>query len=310
MKKTKKKLLGILGLVLVAAMTLIASATPSPEAMATSSVTSTIRVIVYDQFPAVSITSPSDLSVTVNKDLTVGFLYENVRYVDLYLDYVDEDGEDVSVLAGTFSPDPADLDPTLHIASGNAEITVDLNNFGGYNDYIVTLKARGVETYDEDLIEIIYSPYNITETGSAENKDPITTVDYNEDVRQFYITAFDKDGSALFSAPISYTPETSGIDSKEFTLPFASYGATTGKYRIVLSGIDTSGRSIDPVVIEINYVAPPAPDAPDTGAFKGDLNITKEDFLVTGLIVFAAATGLAFYILTHKKEQRKVRRRR
>ncbi|MBQ1528451.1 hypothetical protein IIZ77_02265, partial [Candidatus Saccharibacteria bacterium] len=97
MQKSKKKLLGLLGLGFVAAMTVFAYLLPANGAYAegaSDSHTDTIRVTVYDRFPAIRIDSPETDYITTSPELEVTFTYENAQYVDFTISYneLDEDG--------------------------------------------------------------------------------------------------------------------------------------------------------------------------------------------------------------------------
>ena len=79
MKKTKKRVLGLLGLGLVAVTTIFAASLPGPEAAAveTNSVTDTIVVRVVGKDPLLEITSDQDGKELVQQTQIFSFDYYN-----------------------------------------------------------------------------------------------------------------------------------------------------------------------------------------------------------------------------------------
>ena len=97
MQKTRKKLVGLVCLALVALMTIVAYFMPTPASATGDSHTDVIRVTVYDQYPSVVITSPETDSIGVSEELEVKFSYENANHVEFVLSYakVDDEGNPI-----------------------------------------------------------------------------------------------------------------------------------------------------------------------------------------------------------------------
>lgn len=318
MKKTKKKLIGAIGLVIVAIMVVAASFVPSPNAEAaetdpaTSSVTTTIQVIVHDKYPAAHITSPRDGSTVTEGMLPINVDYENIENLKFYLDYIDEFGDPIHVEVASFVPDLEDLDPVLHIASGNTTIgPIDLNMYNGYGDYTLTVEARGSAAYYEDIISFRYSTLSLTEVGKAENNDPIVNLEYNAEAYKTKIQVYDAAGNALFTEPIEYIADPEGeAGNKDFTLPFESYGAIKGNYTVVAISYDADDVENGMAILNISYAPVEPPYTPNTGILTGNLNISSEDYLITMLIVFACLVAGSIYFITRNKTIQKRSRRR
>ncbi len=132
MQKNKKKLLGLLGLAFVAAMTVFAYLLPANDAYAegaSDSHTEVIRVVVYDQYPSIKFTSPVDGYVQANPLFDFQFDYENSSYVDVTLIYDATDEETGEVIQKElplkrFEPD--ELDPSFNYASGSQLYSINL----------------------------------------------------------------------------------------------------------------------------------------------------------------------------------------
>ena len=105
MKKTRKKVLGFLGLSVVVVMLGIALAIPNQRATATSTVTDTIQVRVVGSVPAVSISGIVDNAVYVNPERPFQVSYENVNTVTVSLKYTDLDGNTTDKILDEFVAD-------------------------------------------------------------------------------------------------------------------------------------------------------------------------------------------------------------
>lgn len=335
MQNARKKFLGLLGLAFVIAMTVFAYFLPANGAYAegaSDSHTDTIRVTVYDRFPAVKITNPETGAIDVSPVVEVSFDYENSTYVEFYLSYEDENGDTQTVQLPTFNPDPSRLDPVFNFDSDSNTITFSLNDYLlSYNKYALQAKSISPIGYDEDFIEFYYTPVNVIQTGSADTtNNPIVDVYYDDGVAKIELMAVDKNGNPIFDEPvvIYVEPDSETGDyiagAKTITLPFNEYGLATGDYDLIATAYSatvTPGE-IDPDSGEqgedtidyaeiaspydtfvINYVQPPAPDVPNTGGkLLGDLNIAKSDFAITGIIAFIGITMVAMTILSRRKK--------
>lgn len=316
--KINKKLLTIICSFLAIAGIVVSAAVPAvaEETQSSSSVTDIIRVIVYDKYPAVNIVSPLNESITTNPLIQFGVDYENINHIDFILHYTDADGELHDDVVDTFTPDPSTVDPDLGIFVGAGTATsreIDLRDYNGYGTYVLTARIKGVNEYDEDEIEFSFYPFNMEKVGTDENGDPIVKVSYSPEVANFELQVYnDSDGKrAILDEPIAYevdTEDTTG--SREFILPFASYGLATGTYYIVATGVNIDEEDLGPIMRPLDYVAPAAPDVPKTGFFSGKLNIAKEDYLITSIIAFIIAIVCATIVLIHQKEQKRRSSRR
>ena len=124
----KKKFLGLLCLALVALMTVVAYLIPNDAQAADDSVTQTIRVVVYSQYPTISFTSPEADDINISPKIDVEFSYGSTEYVDFTLSYVDKTtGETVEIPLPRFNPE--ELDSSFHYASGVDGFTLDLASF-------------------------------------------------------------------------------------------------------------------------------------------------------------------------------------
>ena len=326
MKKPNKPLLGFLGLIVVAIMTIVAYFIPTNEAAATDStvMSDSIKVVVYDQFPGIVINSPADDSVT-NSNLTVDVFYENIDYIDFIASYVGEDGNTVEIPLKRFTP--TDLDPEFNIASGDETITIDLSEIDlPYNTYTLTTVGHSPIGYDEDAIEITYVPVVPSEDAETDdNGDPVIIVDYDKGTEKLEIMAYDEDGNPIFSEPVVFeNPYPYDAGSRKITLPFSSYGIKSGNYSIQITAykhiqaVDEDGNPLydedgNPImilapidspamIISLAYQAPEAPAIPNTGRLLQTFSTTKSDYLITVTIVMVFAVIWAIFVMNKRKK--------
>ena len=313
MNKAKKKFLGCVGLFLVAAMTAVAASIPTPVGAVSDSVTDTITVIVHNRYPAAAFSNVVNNQFVSDPINDIYVRYDNASRVQLKLGYYNE----YEVLQETIVGDyiPTDLDPTLGIASGEVKFNINLNNFGGYNKYTLTAIVSGSGAYDEDIVSIYYSAVSPTFVKLAENGDPIINVAHDKGVANYEIQVYDLSGNPKFTTPIFYeTPNAEDSGNKDFTLPFASYGIETGSYIVIVTPYNADGDEIivdENVRLELNYTRPVAPDVPDTGRFLAELNISKADYVATGLLAFFGVAIVALVKMNrHTTKPAKKNRRR
>lgn len=302
MKKTQKKILGLFGLLLVAITTVFAATLPSPGALAvTSSVTDTIVVRVVGSNPRVEITNPKNGQSFVSPDQTVSFIYEVVNNVVIKIDYTDQDGN-----LHTYTLDTINAD----YAPGSGEITIDLSGPEyGYGDYVVTITGdHNDKIVDEDSIAFGFYPVTMAVSEDEDTDDVTATLGYddnNTDIDHIVVEVFDENGNRVTAIPdITVEPGT-----KEVNLPFKENKIPGGKYIIRATAYGVDGEPLyTPSDVEFTYETM---DVPNTGALLNGLNISKADFLATGLIAFflVGIFGLVYIAKSNTKNKRSSRRK-
>ncbi len=108
MKKTRKKILGLSGLVLVIALTVVAAMLPDPGASAadgTTSVTDIINVRVVGAVPRVDIVGIDNGETIIVPNQTFTVEYENVDTMEVLLTHTALDGTVTEYGLDSFVPD-------------------------------------------------------------------------------------------------------------------------------------------------------------------------------------------------------------
>lgn len=303
MQRTKKQLLGLGGLALVAAMTTVAYSIPV-EAVNVSG-NAEVVVMVYSGDYETKIETPLDGSVTTNNIVDVENIYSHAHAMHYTLTHVGEDGDPDVVYPLT----DQDL-PDLFDVSDIKKFTLNLNDYGGYGHYILTSIVTGGDgATRSDAVEFDYVAAKYTGDETATNNDPIIDFDYSAGIGSIEFTVYDKNGNPVFSDAIPYiVSDPTVLGSGKITLPFANVGAESGDYYIVLNAYTSADLSGTPVLsglrYDFNYVKPKAPEVPDTGALLSVLNISRADFTVTCLVAFVLVTLGALVVMRKNKTRR------
>lgn len=311
MKKTQKKILGLLGLTAVGVTTFIAATLPGPEASATSSITDTITVRVVSSAPNVDVVEPKDGEVTSDAIQTLKIDHENVKTITIKMVIVgkDKDGNDLPPVTKTF-------DITSDGSPNTSSLEFNLTDPGyGYGEYTITITgqdASGVK--DEETIKFTFLPVITDATPDEETGDAILDLDYDEennDIDHFEIEIVDENGNVVApSSPIVVRPPENKV-----TIPFSEYDLPAGKYIIATTAYDADGNALY-TTYEIFFIYKPTDEEPEpvpvpnTGGLMQRLNISKSDYLITGLIIFSmVGIAGAVYIVRSKKTTTKGRRK-
>ena len=291
MKKMRKKVLGLISLALVIAMTFFAAGLPGPKASAATTVTDTIILRVIGTEPNIDITSPANDEIFVSPSTSVNFNYENVETVTVELVYTDLDGveHDLGVVA-TYNPD---------YAPGSESYNLDLGAYG-YGEFLVKVTGTG----HGGIFDIGLTKFNYTSIYTDVEEDPNTGLTYlnlHYDptiVGTLDVEIYSENGDLITpQSPIHVAAPTNRIE-----LPMA--GLPGGQYTIKTTAFSAAtGLKIGDTYTN-TYRYEPTP-APDTGSFFIDTNISKEDYLITGLIAFLGFSFIAIWVVAKDRKNKR-----
>lgn len=300
MKRQRKNFLGCLGLVLVAAMTVVAYSLPSPDANAkTASGDVTVNLTVNDgKEPSLHINMPYDGYQTVNNlvDLEISFANTNVISGTITNDTT---GESIPFT----SSGPLDHESKIYTVEG-----LDISTIGSYGKYTIFVETTNLNGYASDELSFYFVPLIAEVTGHDKNGNPIVAIiDKSSEVDFISIEAYKKPGTTpLFNPALEY--DANEIVGTEIVLPFSDYNAEAGDYTLELLSFTSDedgnkGELIDyPLSLAADFT-PPIPDVPETGAFFAELNISQADYLITGLIIFFII-GISLIVFMKKSSRR------
>ena len=301
MKKHTKNAFGLLGLLLVAITTVFAASLPSPEVAALPSVTDTIVVRVIGETPHVEIIEPSSDSIFVSPQQTISYIYDNVGTVTITVEYTDDDGEVHEYVLDTID---GDYNP------GEGTLDIDLSGPGfGYGHYVITITGDHQSALpDEDSIEFSYYPVAGTVAEDDDSDNAILELEYdydeededNNEIKEIIVVVKDEDGNPVPGIPpITVTPPEDTV-----VIPFGDNDMPGGNYIIEITAYDDDGQIASAFVIEYEFIPTPVPN---TGGLLIGLNVSKSDYLATGLIVFflVGVAGIVAIVRSNKKSRRR-----
>lgn len=339
MQKTKKQLLGLAGLAIVAVMTAIAIALPVPDAAAANNVVSdddpsfnadgeyapaqdcaeqgtcasgqsstNISVRVGERNVSVSFITPQDGDQTVNPVVPVKINWSEATTVQFTVKYTDPKtgAETVKQIA------KANLDST--VSTGDYSTTIDLKaiGLGEYGYYTLTATVEGViaGTPREDTVGFYYGNIAVTNLMEVDSDgNPLFSFSFGENVAKMQVQAYDREEAIFVDKDGEPTPllldrsdadETTG--NIKVALPFAKYNAKPGKYTVVTIAYNADGDPISKVDTSVDYKVE-TPDTPNTGMLLDDLNISRLDYLLTGLIAFGTVAGFAVFLICRRNRR-------
>ena len=216
--------------------------------------------------------------------------YEEVEKVVITV--TDEDGNVVKTIEIT-DPDDIENVDLSDLPDGPYEIKID--SYNEYGDLIGTDTMAVTKTGDHFIIEI---PIR----GEIDTVVAIETDLYNEAgniarklrLNRFtgVMSVYSTDGELLFTLDNAYSDGKMTIPMEG--LPYGTYKSVTvfkNQYNRLVGGtIKATIRYYGKAII-----------VPDTGSFLQGLNISREDYLITGLIVFMVIGVVAFGVVKRNR---------
>ncbi len=304
MQIRKKQLLGFVGLAAVAIMTAIACSLPGLDASAADNDTATggvnVNVTVVEKGSHVTILSPRQ-QIYTDSTIQVSLILNKVRGAKQYLVFK----------GGAAGDSRYELD-AIPEGQTTYETTIDMAPYKGYGtyEYMVVYTPEGGSEMTES-VEFEYRAASLEFNDKlAENEDPVVDIRVNKSVVRGSLQVYsgakplfvDADGKEV---PLVFTqanvdPATGKL---ELTLPFKKYKIPAGTYSVVMTSYNEAGEVVSINTIDLKY-APKAPDVPGTGSLLlDDLNISRLDYLLTGLIAFGAMAGFAIYLVCRRSRR-------
>ena len=284
--KMKRKILGILGLIVVAAMTIAAYFTPAANAE-NGQTTITVNVSNPKQ-PEIDITKPANNSELAYRDgIAVDLGFKESEEIEVTVTYGSNSETD------TFAP------------TEETGTTTRTLNFSGLANYFgpvtITAKAKSegvdaaVKTITIDLVTV-----TVEIKDPADNNDPKLKITPSRNVAKVIIQVLDPakpDGEPL----IEIEKLASELDG-DVTLPFEENNIPDGDYRFVVKSFDAADEPFEDQKA-VNYSYEKSPVVPDTGRFAERLNVSQSDY-VLAIVVTSVVTVLLLIVFIFKRSQK------
>lgn len=290
MKKTQKRVFGLASLALVAVMTVFAAALPSPEVSAVSSTTDTIQIRVVGDTPEGKLLEPADGVTVLAPNQTVKFSHQNAKRAVIGLSY-SKDGNGWLTLSEFKSFD-------LDYETGETDFQIDLDEFG-YGKFEFSLTVYGYDgvPVPSGVITIVYAPI-IAELEDLGDGTADVVLDYDVTAIDYFMIEVRQQGENH----LAYGPIKVESPEKRVNIPFFEFTSKTTNYDVIVIPYDNDGNLVHKTILEYKYkvITPPK-----TGALFSNLNIAKEDYLITGLLIFFILSVVAFGAITRSRGSKK-----
>lgn len=308
MKQRKKQLLGVLGLVAVMVMTAVAYALPTHA----ESADTTVQVVVTGPGRSVTIMSPQDgETIAVNSSdghisLNAKVNQEHLRKLQYLMVCTNEAGVESK----------AEAESEITELSGSDEVTLTVPASAGNSD--CTLKVRGFDDSGveaaSDQVSFSFRAMSVVFTGKYDEfGNPEVLLMMASGVDHVVLQVHDKKGNPIFvskdgkSEAIEITKDKftvldNGNLSYSLFLPMNKYQAPSGSYDLVSVAYGDDG-SVSSMNVNGFYYDPEAAGVPSAGSIMKDLNISRADFILTGIVIFVAVSGFALYLIFRKRFQ-------
>ena len=307
MKKTQKQFFGCFGLGLVATMTAVAITLPSPQASAITdpdAVQDVIQLKVVDDTPTIGDITAVDSNgdaipqggATTDPNITFKIDYANIGDLEFNLSYTytNSEGTHTVVFDNIFG----DYDADYEIGDIERVLNLDSEQFNvgdtdGYGHYVLTVTGTGITgAIEERVFQFSHAPFDVTSEQNQDNGKIDTIIsNTNTDVVSKVDIIIDGE-SAGSNIPVGeegtvinhYIPEHI-TEEKDVIVKII---AKDSDGNIIYVGQMTI--HFDPGILSPTGV-------PDTGGLFSGLNISREDYLVTGLIAFFVVGVVGFGIV-------------
>ncbi|MBO7720550.1 hypothetical protein J6S35_02885 [Candidatus Saccharibacteria bacterium] len=298
----KKQLLGLGGLAVVAAMTAFACTLPTGAVPVKGNVEITVEV--YDNDSVTRIDRPLDGDVFTGPNITFQETHSHAKIVQYYLAKYNTDG------TKEWEKELTEYRVTGDDVSGHTEFILDMDENGGPGKYhFISRLTAPLGPPDEDVVEFVYASISADEHDVSTPAGKVDfRVDYTAGVKSLAYRVYDKDNNPVTDQFIANTDDPENGGYMDLSIDLTDYNLKSGDYTIYIvgySGLDGTGEVAGTALLTFTYTAPDSPDVPNTGSILSALNISRADFLITGIIGFTAISVVALFVVARTKKCRK-----
>lgn len=320
MKRKTKRLLGVFGLAMVVAMTAVAYALPTPEARAEDTISDseavTIQVKVVGPGSTANLVKPANGEVVRSNIVPVEYTFQRMKTVLTNLSCTGANGAKVEQVVDTYNVSEED-------GTGTRKFNMNLNTWGVQADATCRVFLTGKSTDDKDIRDegaaFEYRAINVDMGDSDdENNKPITdekgdpevTIGISDEVYSLLLQVYDESGKPVFvkgdvEEPILVSRDMFDLKNGNYklNLPMSKYGAKSGWYELVAIAYGQDGKEVISMNVYRFYYDAKTPNVPGTGTVMENLNISRADYVVTGLIAFGAVAMFGVYLVARKSRR-------
>lgn len=296
MQIAKKQLLGFGGLALVVGMTAFATTLPT-GAVSTASGDVEIVVQVIGVNFSTNINSPLDGTIYSSPEIEFSEFHEHAYKMDYTLQLLNADG----TVAKEWPLTEHDFEG--EDVSGITKFKLNLDNYGGTGVYVFrSVITSSAATTKEDAVQFTYAAIDAKqEDVKAEDEKVSFKVSYSTGIKSITYQLRDASGNFIGEKYVANTPTPTTGGSLSLSIDFGKLSLGSGTYTIYIEGydeLDADGKLIDTASVKFDYIAP---KVPDTGSIMSALNISRADYVITGLIGFVAISIVALIAIRRSK---------
>ena len=299
MKIARKHALGLGCLAIVGAITAFAFTLPT-GAVSTGG-TVEITVEVYSSVAETTINKPQDKEIFNSPLITFSETHSHAKTVSYYLSKLNADG------SVEWKKEIVDQRIEGDDVNGITTFNLNMNDYGGTGVYVFESKLVGTDdSVQTDHVQFTYAAIQAEDPTVSPNGASVSyRVNYTAGVKSLTYQLFDsKDNPIGDPITINTTDPVAG-GYMDIEIDLTDLDLATGKYQILTIGYSEEngkGITIGSDLVNFDYTAPETPDVPDTGSLLATLNISRADYLITGIIGFTAISVAALFVVLKSKQ--------
>ncbi len=192
--------------------------------------------------------------------------------------------------------------------TGEMTIPLNLDEYGGFGTYLLTILGTGIkdDVEDKETFEIRYMPFDAVKTELRDDSSFDVNLEYDKDVVDYIKINIYAPSDTERKNPV-WNNDGQKIEYPTDTveIPFGEIAKEEGFYIIEVTGYDRNDNLLDTIDLKqkSTYVF-----VPNTGAMLKKLNIAKEDYIITGVLIFFVLSVVALGVVIRGRKERKIRK--
>ncbi len=299
MKIARKHALGLGCLAIVGAITAFAFTLPTGAVSVGGSVE--VLVEVYSSDSETIINKPQDTDIYSDPIITFSETHSHAKSVRYYLKKLKADGS----IESTTEIVEQRIDGIN--VNGTSTFTLDMNDYGGTGVYIFESVLVGDDsTTHTSHVQFTYAAIQAEEPVVSPTGATVKyRVDYTPGVKSLTYQLFDSKNNPVSEPMTINTNNPAAGGYMDIEIDVTNLDMDSGKYQILTIGHSEEngkGQTIGSDLVSFDYTSPDSPNVPDTGSLLSALNISRADYLITGIIGFTAISIAALFVVLKSKQ--------
>lgn len=212
---------------------------------------------------------------------------------------VDYDGDEIGRIDVSLRPEGGNPIWSGSITPPNKDINIPLKDLeaGDYEIVVDTYDKNG-NFIDQEIVKYHVPGVTITEKDDGSIDIEVDTDGEGEIGKIVIDVKPSGDDNTVWTGTV--TPPETGTN-----IPFDEFAKESGDYDIIVKIYDKDGNLIKTTTVKYHYESV---NVPNTGAFFKNLNIAKEDYLITGVIIFFVLAVVALGVVSRGRKDKKSRK--